>query len=617
MVINHNLSALNAQTQYNLNVAGKNNTMEKLSSGYRINRAADDAAGLKISEKMRLQIRGLDKACNNVQDGSSLTQTADGALDEVHGILQRQRELLVQAANDTNTTADREAIETELIQLGNEQDRIYDTTQFNGIDIFKGHDKLIAGPFFDTKQSTDYLVNDKVKQINKTVKWYGPNDTIPADSKTNNHSETVNSFTSSYSEEELLNIENPNGHNIYTEKSEYTTRVEKDIYDTTTEVKYEKQPANSKYTNLIKPGTMVGSNGYINVKNEARDLDLSCAMSQLGIQIDGKTLSYSVYSDSTIPKTTITASDKSWAKTTYDLGNNMQLTQTITLLANQSYEISYKLTNNDPVNAHTADVRLAFDTLNTQTTAAKDQTPYTLENDTAKISINAEKQTHSVMSEIDKLYNRWDDNNLVPGTNVPNHTGAGFWWEGLSIPAGTQDMDVGKVIYGPITLKKEPYEITTTTTGTHQKTITETVSTETSVIEPEYIDIQASDQSYDNIPIRLYDLSTKNLKEETGEAKQISAFHADDSLPHMDRVINKISTIRTYYGAMQNRLSSTHDVDAITEENVTASESRIRDTDMSAEIVKNSKYNILLQTGEAMISQANQSKQHVLELLTQ
>ena len=147
--------------------------------------------------------------------------------------------------------------------------------------------------------------------------------------------------------------------------------------------------------------------------------------------------------------------------------------------------------------------------------------------------------------------------------------------------------------------------------------VTETVSTETSTILPEYIDIQASDRANDNIPIRLYDLSTKNLKEETGESQQISAFHADDSLPHMDRVINKISTIRAYYGAMQNRLSSTHDVDATTKENVTASESRIRDTDMSAEIVKNSNYNILLQAGEAMISQANQSKQTVLDLLTQ
>lgn len=616
MVINHNLSALNAQTQYNLNVAGKNNTMEKLSSGYRINRAADDAAGLKISEKMRLQIRGLDKACNNVQDGSSLTQTADGALDEVHGILQRQRELLVQAANDTNTTADREAIEMELIQLGNEQDRIYDTTEFNGIDIFKGRDKLIAGPFSDTKVKTDYLVNDIVKNTNTTVKWFGPNDPVPADSKTNNHSETVNSFTSSYSEEELLNIENPNGHNIYTEKSEYTTRVQKDIYDTTTEVKYEKQPANSKYTNLVKPGTMVGSNGYINVKNEAGDLRLSCAKSQLGIQIDGNTLSYSLYDASSIPKQTKTAPDGSWAETTYDLGNNMQLTQTITLSANQSYEISYKLTNNDPSNAHTANIRLAFDTLNTRTTAAKDQTPYTLETDTAKISITAQKETHSVMSDIDKLYNHWDDNNLVPGTSVSYHTGAGFWWEGLSIPAG-QSIDVGSVTYGPISLKKEPYEITTTTTGTHQQVIMDTVFTETSVIEPEYIDIQASDRANDNIPIRLYDLSTSNLKEQVGEKQQISAFHADDSLPHMDRVLNKISTIRSYYGAMQNRLSSTHDVDANTKENVTASESRIRDTDMSAEIVKNSTYNILQQADEAMISQTIQSKQHVLELLTQ
>lgn len=115
MIINHNLAAMNAQRQYNLNVDGKTKSTEKLSSGYKINRAADNAAGLAISEKMRMQIRGLDKACNNVQDGTSLVQTADGGLNEIHSIIARQRELLVQAANDTNTEADRNAIEQDYL----------------------------------------------------------------------------------------------------------------------------------------------------------------------------------------------------------------------------------------------------------------------------------------------------------------------------------------------------------------------------------------------------------------------------------------------------------------------------------------------------------------------
>ena len=109
MVVNHFLEAMNAQRNYNINVDNKAKSTEKLSSGYKINRAADNAAGLTISEKMRIQIRGLNKACDNVETGIDLVKTADGGLNEIHSITQRQRELLIQAANDTNTDADRAA----------------------------------------------------------------------------------------------------------------------------------------------------------------------------------------------------------------------------------------------------------------------------------------------------------------------------------------------------------------------------------------------------------------------------------------------------------------------------------------------------------------------------
>lgn len=614
MVINHNLSAMNAQTQYNLNISGKNKSVEKLSSGYKINRAADNAAGLAISEKMRSQIRGLDKACGNVQDGSSLVQTADGGLNEVHSLLARQRELLVQAANDTNTESDRAAIEAELTELSKEQDRIYDTTAFNTIDLFKGHDTLIAGPVSKTTVNTTYPVNDTSTNTQNSVQWFDKTAPAPTDTKTNSHQEITRDFVSSYTETETINTQKPDGHHIYDEKNEYITRITKDIYDDTTEVKYQKQPANSQYTNLVKPGTMVGSNGYINVQNEAGDLELSCAMSQLGVQLDGNPLSYSIYDDSAIPKQTTVSPDHTQAETTYDLGNGMQLTQTITLQADQSYAIAYKMTNTDPVNAHTADVRLAFDTMNTQTTAAKNSSPYTLESDFAKIKISGQNETHSAMGDISDLYDTWDDSKVTDGSTVSYHTGAGFWWEGISIPSG-QSIPIGQVTYGPITLKKDPYQVTTTTTSIHKQKVTETTTTTTSTILPQYLDIQASAQAYDNIPIRLYDLSTRNLKENVGDKQPVSAFHAADSLKHIDRVIDKISSIRTYYGAMQNRLDSTYNADANTKENTTASESRIRDTDMETEIVRNSRYNILLQAGEAMLSQANQSKQRVLDLL--
>lgn len=138
MVINHNMQALNAHRQLGINSGSQSKSIEKLSSGLRINRAGDDAAGLSISEKMRAQIRGLNQASRNAQDGISLIQTAEGALNEVHEILQRMRELAVQAANDTNVAADRSYINDEIKQLQAEINRIASTTEFNTQKLLNG-----------------------------------------------------------------------------------------------------------------------------------------------------------------------------------------------------------------------------------------------------------------------------------------------------------------------------------------------------------------------------------------------------------------------------------------------------------------------------------------------
>ena len=138
MVVQHNLTAMNANRQLGVTTSGQSKSSEKLSSGYKINRAGDDAAGLKISEKMRSQIRGLNRASTNAQDGVSLIQTAEGALNEVHSILQRMNELAVQGANDTNQDIDRDAIQQELNALTEEIDRVSSTTQFNKQNLLNG-----------------------------------------------------------------------------------------------------------------------------------------------------------------------------------------------------------------------------------------------------------------------------------------------------------------------------------------------------------------------------------------------------------------------------------------------------------------------------------------------
>ncbi len=164
MRINHNIAAINTHRQLNFNNTNVGKNLEKLSSGFRINRAGDDAAGLAISEKMRAQVRGLEMAQKNAQDGISLIQTAEGALHETHSILQRARELAVQSANDTNMTeVDREAMQAELNALVEEIDSIADRTEFNT-------QKLIDGSFTDRKfhigANQDQNITVNIKNMN-------------------------------------------------------------------------------------------------------------------------------------------------------------------------------------------------------------------------------------------------------------------------------------------------------------------------------------------------------------------------------------------------------------------------------------------------------------------
>ena len=166
MVVQHNLTAMNSNRMLGITTGAQAKSSEKLASGFRINRAADDAAGLTISEKMRKQINGLDQASTNAQDGVSAVQTAEGALTEVHSMLQRMNELAVQAANGTNSEDDRTAIQAEVDQLLTEIDRVAETTKFNETYLLKGegtatktlavYDAGIKGTFGDVKTDGSY-----------------------------------------------------------------------------------------------------------------------------------------------------------------------------------------------------------------------------------------------------------------------------------------------------------------------------------------------------------------------------------------------------------------------------------------------------------------------------
>jgi flagellin-like hook-associated protein FlgL len=180
MVVQHNLTALNANRMFNLTQSTLSSSTEKLSSGYKINRAADDAAGLSISEKMRKQIRGLTQASTNAEDGISAVQTAEGALSEVTDMLQRMNELATKAANGTNSESDRQTIQDEISQLTTEIDRVAETTKFNEIYLLKGnadgtksqqlinaHDAGLAGSLVDNGKTATFTLDDELKNGSK------------------------------------------------------------------------------------------------------------------------------------------------------------------------------------------------------------------------------------------------------------------------------------------------------------------------------------------------------------------------------------------------------------------------------------------------------------------
>ncbi|AEM73713.1 flagellin [Caldicellulosiruptor acetigenus] len=192
MRINNNIMAMNTYRQMGVNNSQLAKSVEKLSSGLRINRAGDDAAGLSISEKMRAQIRGLQQASRNAQDGISLIQTAEGALNEIHSILQRMRELAVQAANDTNVTVDRGALNDEFKQLISEIKRIAENTQFNEQDILKA----------------DFTANIQVganKDQVITLSWKGFQTNALGEDGTDISNESISTYTGAQKAIETIN----------------------------------------------------------------------------------------------------------------------------------------------------------------------------------------------------------------------------------------------------------------------------------------------------------------------------------------------------------------------------------------------------------------------------
>lgn len=619
MIIQHNMQAAFGNRALNKTKNEISKRAEKLSSGYKINRSADDAAGLSISEKMRAQIRGLDQASRNIQDGVSLVDVADGALQETHNILQRQRELLVQAANDTNTAEDKEAIQKEITALTLEIDDIFEKTEFNGFKIFKGHINYLEGPSYKFETNTkEEIINDVSTQI-PGIRWIPKNDPLPSPSKEVKVGDVTSTSSKQITENEWVYSRDETERETYAyENKDVETTIE---HNTTTTITKTYQDLSSTvaapYTNLKDPRIMVGNRGYLNFSNENGTLSLSCAMSQLGIEIDGQNQIMNLY---TSGSTCITDKDKDdkIVTSTYDFMNGIQLSQKIILdEVNNKYKIEYTVKNNS-TDKHDVKVRLAFDTMNTNTAPPSEvnnpQNTYSVEDDMAKITVNADSSpnlTKSAYGNIEDIYGDWDATKLVDKKPVRYHTGVGYWWEKQDLTGG--DSVTFSVSYGPIELKKKPIQETVETIAQGKIITTENIHKLESKYIPTYLMIQSGANENQAISIRQYNL---NAKGKPLCLERVNVSNTNYSLVFVDEAINAMSEIRSDYGAKRNRLECAMAVDDNSSENTQAAESRIRDTDIAAEMVQYSKGNILQQASQAILAQANQATQGVLSLLS-
>jgi flagellin len=505
MRINHNIAALNTYRQLTIgqNAAAKN--MERLSSGLRINRAGDDAAGLAISEKMRGQIRGLEQAQRNAQDGISLLQTAEGALNETHAILQRMRELAVQASNDTLTENDRSEIQNEINQLTSEINRIGNTTEFN----------------------TKKLLNGEVG--NKT--------TIDNTSVLSGASTTSASVAGDY----LIAING--GQNAI-----YTTAA-KDNSGT------------SVTLNLTSDfNTLFGSSSW--------DGKQSITIAQ-----NGKSATVSIAGTDTVTSFLSKLNDAFKAQGMDVSAKWNSSNSTIELISSKggsAYDLS--ITENN----FATNVTFEFDTANPGGQSASDYT----------ISV-----TNTSTGLTDSVTSNSPDASLTglnaSGLKAINLTIAGTGTSTLKVENNKLDFQIGAN-------SSQAMEITIGDMRANALGLTGTTSDYTSTAG-------VTDGTTSIATERGLDVSSHDK--------------ASKAITIIDNAINKVSSERSKLGAYQNRLEHTINNLGTSSENLTAAESRIRDVDMAKEMMEFTKNNILSQAAQAMLAQANQLPQGVLQLL--
>ncbi|KHL94000.1 flagellin [Paenibacillus sp. IHB B 3415] len=556
MIINHNIPALNTHRQLSINTANTSKNIEKLSSGLRINRAGDDAAGLAISEKMRGQIRGLDQASRNAQDGISLIQTAEGALNETHSILQRQREIANQSANGTNTDSDRQALQDEMNQLTSEINRIGNTTEFNTQKLLNGgigsSDAAKLTQATSAKAVSSVAVSTGAVTLTAGATITVDNQTFDLSaikvgsvgaSAANNAAalktalEAVTSGGVKLSD--LVDIKVGTGSVL-----EFTAKST----GTSSELKF----AGTAIGGLgLAAGTETGAPSTI----ERAGLVASASLTAAGVTLaTGATLKFTVGSESEV---TVNLNSGTTSKT-------------------------YDTTNGDPNVA-----KAAMDSL------VKD--------------LNAALQSAGMDSKITASLSKDNEIQFISESGKDIKLGAGPA-AGLGIASTATIGNVQQVV------------------GAGAQGVGFTTKFQIGANTGQSMSLQINDVRASALGITgnagqagftKENAVTNGSNDIKAEAALNIATREDASkaIAVLDKATSLVSSERAKLGAVQNRLEHTINNLGTASENLTAAESRIRDVDMAKEMMSQTKNNILAQAAQAMLAQANQQPQGVLQLL--
>ena len=643
MVVQHNMQAANANRMLNVTTGQQAKSTEKLSSGYRINRAADDAAGLTISEKMRKQIKGLDRASTNAEDGVSAVQTAEGALTEVHSMLQRMNELATQASNGTNSESDRSAIQDEISQLTTEIDRVAETTKFNETYLLKGdtdgsssaknvnaHDAGLAGKLVDNGDGTSTFKLDKALEDGDQVTIAGKKYTIGSTTASTDGFEKLASLKA-----KSLSV----GDSVtYTENNKQVTKtlVDKvsntgtpaDIYATSDKIKIDNQEYTiAAATDLTKAGgAELSAADAQKLVGEAiangKEASFTSKAAATGMYAANATINVKIVADLGTNEVSSLASPTGHTAGDAFVAKNLKGND---IVAGDSVTISGKTitaTDNDPANMSTVkDVVKSLQNGDVMQIGAKNI------NIADKTDLANEKYT------VNDALSLLNDKNTVKFTNVTSTEGkAALTVSGLKAGTDYTAVDTKKVASDDNVISvKDAYSMMADELQKASSIGTDTAATVKSDNSGSFTINQGTVEVKNGLSFNLHvgadaDMTNKinvnidsmsasglgikglNVKDDSG----ISATYAIDAIAD---AISKVSEQRSALGAVQNRLEHTiSNVDNVVE-NTTSAESRIRDTDMASEMVNYSKNNILAQAGQSMLAQANQSNQGVLSLL--